>query len=326
MRKGDYKVLVGDCTASMRDLPDQLINTCITSPPYYGLRDYDHPDQIGQEQTPQEYVDRLVEVFREVRRIMRDDGTLWVNLGDSYYNYRPGKGQSLVKQTLGVHKNSEVRDCPKRANKFKEYKEKDLMGMPWRVAFALQADGWYLRQDIIWSKTNPMPESVKDRCTKAHEYIFLFSKKKHYYFDQESIKEDAKESTIERHKRAVSNDTKYGKAAPGQKKQSLSNARTNDKDREPPKKANKKSVWEVATKSYTGAHFAVYSPELILPCVLAGCPENGTVFDPFGGSGTTAAVAVAYGRNAIMCELNEDYAALMEKRIASVEPEQGELI
>jgi DNA modification methylase len=252
---------------------------CVTSPPYYGLRDYGNEDsQIGLEESPEEFIQQLVEVFRGVRDCLTDDGTLWVNIGDSYYNYRGGKGQALPKQSVAnTNQDLPQGKNPRRGNKLKGYKEKDLIGIPWMLAFALRADGWYLRQDIIWSKPNPMPESMKDRCTKSHEYIFLLSKKQNYFFDVESIKEP----TID------------GKSM-----------------------KRKKSVWNIQTKPYKGAHFAVYPPELIEPAILAGSEEGDIILDPFMGSGTTAMVSKSLGRYYIGCELHEEYGELIDNRIS----------
>lgn len=306
-------ILVGDCIASMQAMPAQSVHCCVTSPPYFGLRDYGHAGQIGLEDTPEAFVSRLVEVFREVRRVLRDDGTLWLNLGDSY-------GAS-----------------------------KQLLGIPWRVAFALQADGWYLRQDIIWHKPNPMPESVRDRCTKAHEYLFLLSKSERYFFDSEAMKEPAAQSSVKRWSQNV--DGQHGsdrvpgktngpmKAVGGPRSARDSFKRSGSKrltvipgqsigthrpDREESTydtfTRNRRSVWTVATRPYKGAHFATYPPDLIRPCVQAGCPAGGTVIDPFGGSGTTAQVALEEGRAAILCELNPAYAELARQRIANLTP------
>ena len=237
------------------------------------MRNYnDEEKQLGMEDTPEEFVDNLVKVFREVKRVLRDDGTVWLNLGDSYNAGRNGGHAGGSKQN---HKKYLQRSGANVVG----LKPKDLVGIPWRVAFALQQDGWYLRQDIIWHKPNPMPESVKDRCTKAHEYIFLLSKSTKYYFDNEAIKEDLAKSSN------VSN------------------------------KRNKRSVWTITTKPFKGAHFATFPMDLIEPCVLAGCPEGGTVLDPFGGSGTTGIVAVNNKRNAVLCELNQEYIDLAKKRI-----------
>lgn len=310
------EVLVGDCLETLKTLPEQSVHTCVTSPPYYGLRDYGNENQIGLEQTPDEYIAKLVSVFSEVKRVLRDDGTLWVNIGDSYYNYRPGKGQSLTKQSVAKTNQDLPNTCARRANKFNGVKEKDLIGIPWMLAFALRADGWYLRQDIIWQKPNPMPESVKDRCTKAHEYIFLLSKSPKYYFDNKAIEEDAVggPSTTpvinEENRKTLRTDieSRHRSKIPGG--QSLCS--------EPRDKKNRRSVWNVATKPYRGAHFATFPPDLIEPCILAGAPEGGVVLDPFGGSGTTAGVAVRNNRKAILCELNESYTHLIPDRVKAL--------
>jgi len=280
--KTDYKVLQGDCRKTLKKLPEKSIHTCVTSPPYFGLRNYnDEEDQIGIEQSPEEYVQELVKVFREVKRVLADDGTLWLNLGDSYVS------------------------TPLDKSKMDGLKTKDLIGIPWRVAFALQQDGWYLRQDIIWDKPNPMPESVKDRCTKSHEYIFLLTKNPKYYYDNDSIKEPARNwGTRDRSK------MRNGTTDPKLKHHGLQG-----KGWEENPKKNKRSVWTVNTKSYKGAHFATFPPDLIRPCILAGCPTGGTVLDPFGGSGTTAQVALENDRNAILCELSEEYIPLIKERV-----------
>jgi len=274
MNKVRYDVLLGDCRETLKTLPDESVNTVVTSPPYFGLRDYNQEDQIGLEPTPEEFVEALVKVFREVRRVLRDDGTVWLNLGDSYAGSGKGRNadgshaeggkQGTSRGTIeGILSKTYAKNC----------KPKDLIGIPWMVAFALREDGWYLRQDIIWNKPNPMPESVRDRCTKAHEYIFLLSKSKSYYYDHEAVKSEG---------------------------------------------SNKRSVWTVPPKPFKGAHFATFPSELIEPCVLAGCPEGGTVLDPFGGSGTTAGVAYLHDRNSIICELNPEYAELVESRIEGI--------
>ena len=268
-------ILYGDCRDTLKQF-DEKARMCVTSPPYYGLRNYgDEENQIGLEQSPEEFIEELVKVFREVRNVLEDDGTCWVNIGDSYYNYRPGKGQGLAKQSVSNTKQDLPDVCPRRGNRIRGLKEKDLIGIPWMFAFAMRADGWYLRQDIIWNKPNPMPESVRDRCTKAHEYMFLFSKNQNYYFDVDAIKEPTR---------------------------------------------RKRSVWNVQVRPYKGSHFAVYPPDLIEPCVLAGSEENDIVLDPFMGSGTTAAVAKSLGRDYIGCELHEDYGNLIQKRVAEYKP------
>ncbi len=294
----------------MKTLPDRSVNCCVTSPPYFGLRDYGHEGQIGLEETPEAFVQKMVEVFNEVKRVLRDDGTLWLNLGDSYYNYRPGKGQSLVKQSCASNNQDLPQTCARRGNKLDGLKEKDLIGIPWMVAFALRADGWYLRQDIVWHKPNPMPESVQDRCTKAHEYIFLLSKSSKYYYDIEPIREPIKPTS------GVIN----GVSLMGEHRLKEGGRKTEKREYEEIKGANKRSVWSVNTKSYKEAHFATYPPELIRPCILAGCPKGGVVLDPFGGSGTTAAVAMEEGRSAILCELNQEYIPLINDRLSKVQP------
>jgi len=293
-------ILFGDCRDTLTQF-DEKARMCVTSPPYYGLRDYGGEEsQIGMEQSPEEYVDEMVKVFALVRDCLTDDGTLWLNIGDSYYNYRsdgnyPQQSVSKTRQDLPM-------STPVRGNKLKGYKSKDLIGIPWMLAFALRADGWYLRQDIIWHKPNPMPESVRDRCTKAHEYIFLLSKSKHYHYDNEAIKEPARDwGTRDRSK------GKYHNAGTG-----LSPHTGLTKSYE---KKNKRSVWTVNKKPYKGAHFATYPEELIKPCILAGSEKGDIILDPFMGSGTTAAVAKQLDRYYIGCELHEDYGDLIQQRI-----------
>ena len=290
------QIHIGDCLKSIRQMPDQSVHCCITSPPYFGLRDYGHDGQIGLEETPQEFVARLVEVFAEVHRVLRDDGTLWLNIGDSY----AGAGYSNNKNTGGTARADGGK--PKHLTG-SDVKNKELIGIPWRLAFALQDAGWYLRQDIIWHKPNPMPESVKDRCTKAHEYIFLLTKKPKYYFDYEAIKEpaDPKNHRPSAGIRATApGSSPHGGPASGDRSYVT---------------RNKRDVWTVAPKPYKGAHFAVFPEALVEPCLLAGCPEGGTVLDPFGGSGTVGVVAKKHGRDSILCELNPEYAELACDRI-----------
>jgi DNA modification methylase len=332
----------GDCRETMRRWAAEGIKaqTCITSPPYYGLRDYGRDGQIGLEETPQMYVDAMVEVFRCVWDVLEDDGTLWLNIGDTYYNYR-GRTDAFCKQTVSKTMQDLPSHSPTRNNKLEGLKGKDLIGIPWMLAFALRADGWYLRQDIIWHKPNPMPESVKDRCTKAHEYIFLLSKSDKYHFDSTAIEEPIQDVTALRMLRGVSDTHKNVNGAPGQTKHSMNQPRSNVRKEFDSsmggggtsfvghsgyKKAdgtlmikptrNKRSVWTVNTKPFKGAHFAVFPEELIEPCILAGAPSNGIVLDPFMGSGTTAAMALRLGRQYLGCELNEDYKPLQDSRIA----------
>jgi len=300
------KIEFGDCRVIMKRWKEEgvKVQTCVTSPPYYGLRDYGHDGQIGLEQTVGQYVANIVDVFRDVWNILEDDGTVWLNLGDSYYNYRPGKGQALNKQTVSNTNQDLPSECARRGNKQEGLKEKDLIGIPWRVAFALQEFGWYLRQDIIWHKPNPMPESVRDRCTKAHEYIFLLTKNPQYYFDNEAIKYPATSTDNTNRDR----DTTKLNNTPGRQK--MMGLKKNDYTM-----ANKRSVWSVATKPFKGAHFATYPMELIQPCVLAGSKEGDIVFDPFMGSGTTAQVALDNNRQYLGCELNPEYKALQDERL-----------
>ncbi len=284
----------------------QECRTCVTSPPYYGLRDYGgKKDQIGLEETPEEYINKLVQVFNLVKDCLTDDGTLWVNIGDSYYNYRSGLGQSLPKQSVSNSNQDLPTRNPRRANKLKGLKEKDLIGIPWMLAFALRSNGWYLRQDIIWNKPNPMPESVKDRCTKSHEYMFLLSKSKNYFFDNEKIKEKAVGERWGKNKPMNINNSKDKNnqfKGLSRERQMLFEER------------NKRSVWTVKTKPYKEAHFAVFPEKLIEPCILSSTREKDYVLDPFIGSGTTASVAKRLGRGYIGIELNEDYQKIVEKR------------
>ena len=324
------KVLNGDCLTVLKSLEAESVNCCVTSPPYWGLRDYGHDGQLGLESTPEEYVAKMVEVFREVKRVLKDDGTLWLNLGDSYASTKEGNTNGtagMVKQKAGVNDNTTKRTIPK------DLKPKDLCGIPWRVAFALQADGWYLRQDIIWHKPNPMPESVTDRCTKSHEYIFLLSKLSQYYFDSEAIKERSvcndprmvdgfvpksvngkhsidSQNSANRHKSAITpGQTPHGKAL---------RRMSGESDPSYPYR-NKRSVWSVTTSPYSGAHFATFPEELIEPCIRAGCPEGGTVLDPFFGAGTTGVVCKNYRREYLGIEINPEYVKIAEKRLDNIQ-------
>ncbi len=332
----------GDCIETMKGWPDQLVQTCVTSPPYFGLRDYGHAGQIGLEATPDAYVAKMIEVFREVRRVLRDDGTLWLNLGDSYASATKGSG-GAGKSTLGPNRDLQNIDFQKmEARKFScGLADKQLIGIPWRVAFALQADGWYLRQDIIWSKPNPMPESVRDRCTKAHEYIFMFAKAERYYYDAAAIRNPPSEALLKQVMEGYEGEATKDYAGGGAQDPSATKSRIIDGARARVDKqrghsrrhdgfndrwdgmsreeqmamgSNKRSVWTVPTKPYAGAHFATFPPDLIEPCILAGAPAGGIVLDPFMGSGTTAQVAQDLGRQYIGCELNQDYEPLQKER------------
>jgi DNA modification methylase len=366
------RVLNGNCLDVLSELPEQSVNTCITSPPYYGLRDYgtaewkggdencehtishysdnlkpevDRPfrgnrsacikcgairkdSQLGLEETPEEYVENIVAVFREVRKVLRDDGTVWLNLGDSYASQGGGQVEQTLRGDENIVNSHQLgkKGVGTSRNPPKNYKQKDLMGIPWMVAFALRADGWYLRQDIIWHKPNPMPESVKDRCTKAHEYIFLLTKNKKYYYDNDAIREPhtweeskPRPSGMERNAQKYRSKVNYGGGGSGFAGHSGS-LKADGTSLNHPDGRNKRSVWTVTTKPFKDAHFATFPPELIKPCILAGCPEDGTVLDPFGGSGTTGVVANRYGRNAILIELNDEYAEMSRNRIYNDSP------
>ena len=362
------RILTGDCRDLLKSLPDESVHCVVTSPPYWGLRDYgtakweggdqncDHlngrpgswradgivenvsqrnrdgagaysgdcrkcgavrvDSQLGLEQSPDAYVAQMVAVFRDVWRVLRKDGTLWLNLGDSYSTHAAGKiSDPMLKSTLAGVRTQEVANESSRANgryrKTDLLPEKNLIGIPWRVAFALQADGWYLRQDIIWAKPNPMPESVTDRCTKAHEYIFLLSKSERYYYDQQAIAEPS----INAGETRVTTDGGFGRSAIGLNIKPTGNAISGSVVTIAETR-NKRSVWTIATEPFSEAHFATFPTELIKPCILAGCPVDGTVLDPFAGAGTTGIVADRLQRNAILMELNAAYIAMMTNRLA----------
>jgi len=308
-----WEIKQGDAIEVLKAMPEQSVHCCVTSPPYWGLRDYGVDGQLGLESTPDEYVEKMVEVFREVRRVLRDDGTLWLNLGDSYAG--SGKGAWDNKE---VQKEVYVPDKDSPQCKLKKVpqglKPKDLVGIPWMVAFALRADGWYLRQDIIWHKPNAMPESVKDRCTKSHEYIFLLAKSAQYYYDNEAIKETAKNAnkTISLGEKSFSK-----RQAKGVGVEPSGNGKSDNYTVK--EYRNKRSVWTVTTKPFKEAHFATFPPALITPCILAGCPVGGTVLDPFAGSGTTLLVATQHHRKSIGIELNPEYIEIAKRRLNSVQ-------
>ena len=290
--------MIGDCLEVLRGLPDGMAQACVTSPPYYGLRDYGHAGQIGLEETPDAYVARLVGVFREVRRVLRDDGTLWLNLGDSYSSDSKWGGSTGGKHVKALHGDTGAG----RGRRHTGMKDKDLLGIPWMVAFALRADGWWLRQDIIWHKPNAMPESVTDRCTKSHEYVFLLSKSARYYYDADAISEPVS-------KGAAGSSFCTGKTATHQL------GRASEAERADADTRNRRDVWTIATQPFHGAHFAVMPPALVEPCILAGCPKDGVVLDPFTGSGTVGEVALLAGRQFVGIELNPEYHAIAERRI-----------
>ena len=312
-------VLCGDALEQLKTLPSDSIDCCVTSPPYYALRDYGNDKQIGLEDSPEEYVNRLVDVFREVKRVMKPTGTFWLNIGDSYWS-SGSRGfdftntfteESIIQQ--GSKGTINLSNLPKLVNNRGggKYKNKDMIGIPWMLAFALRNDGWYLRQDIIWAKTNCMPESVKDRCVRSHEYIFLLTKEPHYYFDHKAI---ATESTEISRKRA-----RYGlkTSAPTGTAEAVEVDTMGD--RFVPDKANRRDVWRMATSGYKGAHFATFPEELVETCLLAGCPVGGIVLDPFFGSGTTGRVAIRLNRNYIGIDINPEYVKLSEERTTNVQ-------
>ena len=306
------RILVGDALDRLRGLPDESVHCCVTSPPYWGLRDYNVDGQLGLEETPESYVAGMVEVFREVRRVLRSDGTLWLNIGDSYVS-APMASQGKNGWLYG-------RGVSDARLKFRKspagLKRKDLVGIPWRLAFALQADGWYLRSDIIWSKPCPLPESVTDRPSKAHEYVFLLSRSERYFYDADAVRTPLSgktRSTFGTTRNPIGDGSGFVKGE---------NYAADVPDRKPRLKgdgseagANLRTVWTVASQPFPDAHFATFPPRLIEPCVRAGCPEGGTVLDPFGGAGTTGLVADRLQRDAVLVELNPDYAEMARRRI-----------
>lgn len=357
-----YEILCGDALTRLKSLPDESFHCCITSPPYWNLRDYGVACQLGLEKTPEEYIARMVEIFREVKRVLRNDGTLWVNIGDSYAaSGRGGGGGSLNNEDVG----KKISLANSRRAAVSGYKQKDLIGIPWVLAFALRAEGWFLRQDIIWNKPNPMPESVRDRCTKSHEYIFLLSKSRSYYFDSKAISEPASPDTDGRYGRAHSgyaptgqaphrgilsprdneknfpsgwaNSPNYKNQVPGHPKRGKGNSRTfrggiylnneafnNSGERtrnshgnaeNPTWRRNKRSVWTIAVQGFSEAHFATFPEALVESCLFAGCPQGGTVLDPFCGSGTVGVVALKSGRHFTGIELNPQYVEMAQRRI-----------
>ena len=307
------RILCGDALEMLRTLPDNSVHCCVTSPPYYALRDYGVDGQIGREDTPAQYVARLTDVFSEVRRVLRPSGTLWLNIADTYAG-KGNQGDSVdpkypngrTGQTVAI--NRRVEGC----------KAKDMIGIPWMLAFALRDSGWYLRSDIIWMKANPMPESCKDRPSRCYEHVFLLTKSRSYYYDAAAIAEPVAESTPMRMRRKFGKN-KYSAGIPGQAHQHLNDYRPNGYAEEDiPLLRNKRDVWQINSVPYKGAHFAASPPKLVETCLLAGCPQDGIVLDPFLGSGTTAAVAKQMGRHYIGIELNPDYCELAKQRIGGV--------
>ena len=306
-------IYTGDCLEVLKTLPDESVHCCVTSPPYYALRDYGVDGQIGREASPKEYISRLTEVFTEVRRVLRSDGTLWLNISDTY----AGKGNQ---GSFADPKNPKGRNGQTIAlnNKVEGCKPKDMIGIPWMLAFALRDSGWYLRNDIIWMKENPMPESVKDRCARCYEHIFLFSKSRKYHFDHLAISEPIAPGTAERLKRGVKVGNKFGKPIPGQaQQQTINRSRAHGAitDAEINPLRNKRDVWIINTVPFKGSHYAAYPPKLVEICLLAGCPEGGIVLDPFMGSGTTGMVARQLDRHFIGIELNPEFTEMAYRRI-----------
>jgi len=312
-------IITADALDGLRTIETATVDACITSPPYFGLRDYGVDGQIGAEQTPDEYIDNLVEIFREVKRTLKDDGTLWIVIGDSYAG--SGKGQTANNGGIQDAKRSKVRGMTLPTGALDNVKPKDLIGIPWLLAFALRSDGWYLRQDVIWQKPNAMPESVKDRCTRAHEYIFMLTKSRNYYYDGDAVKELAVDGDphpprgskgVARENGGRRKQDGYGRRHKG------FNERYHNADHPPVTTRNRRSVWTVTTKPLKEAHFAVFPPDLIEPCVLASSRPDGLVIDPFCGSGTTGVVAEHHGRKFIGIDINPEYVDIAERRLAKV--------
>lgn len=316
-----YTLLQGDCLELMKRLPDESVNCVVTSPPYFGLRDYGHEAQIGLESTPQEYVAKMLSLFREVRRVLTDDGTVWLNLGDSYAGGKRGRGDGGEDGGTFHGQPKHAETMPSQRKPPKGYHSKSLLGIPWRVAFALQDDGWILRQDIIWAKPNPMPESVTDRCTRAHEYVFMLTKSPRYWYDADAIREPhicASDPRNDGERHTYSNSAKHNPVDPNRQRTKTDCVSFHPNGR------NRRSVWTITTQPFPGAHFAVMPEKLVEPCILAGCKPNGTVLDPFAGSGTVGVVAVKNGRSFVGIELNPEYVTIAERRITDAAA-QGKL-
>lgn len=325
------KIINADALEALRTLPDSCCRTCITSPPYYGLRDYGADGQIGLEDTPDQYIENLVKIFREVRRVLKDDGTLWVNIGDSYAASGKGRNRDGVfnEKAENIQSARQKKSQIRRTIEGNGLKRKDLIGIPWLLALALRTDGWYLRSDIIWQKPNAMPESVKDRPTRAHEYIFLLSKRPRYYFDAAAIKEPAVGYGPGDTRRRRGNSASFRGGGAYTHDRAQNNSATVERETHgltlnESGKRNRRSVWTIATQPYKGAHFATFPEELVRPCILAGSRPGDTILDPFAGSGTTGAVAVKEGRNFIGIEINPDYCEIIRQRLDTCCREGGQ--
>jgi DNA modification methylase len=314
----NYRINQGDSLEVLKQMPKQCIDTAVTSPPYWGLRDYGVEGQLGLEETPQEYVNNLCDIFDELKRVLKDNGTFWLNLGDSYFSKQNNNRNGATDSLSGDVRGGGEYKTQKRSSDV--VKEKDLVGIPWRVALEMQSRGWYLRNDIIWHKKAPMPESVTDRCTTSHEHIFLFAKSEDYYFDQDSIREPLKESSVERDKYEYGSAFNQGTEMPDENREVLTPEQGH---LESLSGSNKRDVWTVNPASFPDAHFAVYPQELIKPCIKAGCPDDGIVLDPFFGAGTTGVVAKRLNRKFVGIELNEEYIDIAEERLQDYEWGQG---
>ena len=312
LKENENRIICGDALETLKNFPDESINCSITSPPYYGLRDYHKKEQIGREKTVEEYLDRLINVFREVRRVLKKDGTCFIVIGDSYAGTSSKKEQRDPKYPKGRNGQN-----PSITQKVLGYKSKDLMGIPWRLAFALREDGWYLRSDIIWHKENAMPEACRDRPTRSYEHIFLLSKSPRYYYDYDSLAEPMKEVSKKRYVRGRSKENKYLNENSGAKIQKINEARGYGqyKGDNIPQFRNKRDIWTINTTSFRGNHYAAFPPKLAEICMIAGCPKGGIILDPFIGSGTVGLIALLHNRKYIGIELNEEYVDLARKRI-----------
>ena len=310
--ENEWKILQGDALTKLKEIPDETADMCVTSPPYYGLRSYNVDGQIGLEETPEKYISVLADVFDEVKRVLKPDGTLWVNIGDSYAGSGKGAWENKTAQKEVYVPDRDSPQC-KMPKTWDGIKAKDLIGIPWMLAFELRKRGWYLRQDIIWTKPNTVPESVMDRCTKSHEYIFLLSKESRYYFDHDAMQEPAvKEASF-----GVNRSTRYGGKKYSESPEVFYRTKSGNAYNYTGYR-NRRDVWSIPTKPFAEAHFATYPEDLVFPCVMAGSREGGVVLDPFNGAGTTGVVCLKTGREYLGIELNPEYIEISEKRLQTV--------